>query len=344
MERLLVIRFSSLGDVVLLSALLEALRRASPHAEVWLATKELYAPLYRGDPRIDRLVTLPGGAGLTPLRALAAQLDAVEFTRVIDAHNTLRSRVLTWMLPPAPVARLPKDTAARLLFVRTHVRTRPLRHHMVDRYLSLLPTPPALAWRPSIYLNTGDRLDAARLCPLPAPVLAVAPGARHAPKRWPARDYGAVVARFQRAGLGSVLLLGGPGEEEACTEVARALPQPPVVVCGDVGLRATAALLAGARLLLCNDSGLLHLAEAAGTPVLALFGPTVRAFGYFPLLPGSRVLERDLDCRPCSRNGRRPCWRGDLACLAEIAPDAVLAALRPLPPRIDADAPGVRHG
>ncbi len=70
-----------------------------------------------------------------------------------------------------------------------------------------------------------------------------------------------------------------------------------------------------------NDSGLLHLAEAAGTPVLAFFGPTVRQFGYFPCLDDSEVLEVELDCRPCSRNGKRPCHREDLACLREITPD-----------------------
>jgi heptosyltransferase-2 len=69
------------------------------------------------------------------------------------------------------------------------------------------------------------------------------------------------------------------------------------------------------------------MAEAVGTPVLALFGPTVREFGYFPIRPGSRVMERSLDCRPCSRNGKRPCHRGDLACLRDIPPDEVLAAL-----------------
>ena len=66
--------------------------------------------------------------------------------------------------------------------------------------------------------------------------------------------------------------------------------------------------------------------RAVGTPVVALFGPTVREFGYFPLLPTSRVLQSDLACRPCSRNGKRACHRGDLACLVGIAPGAVSAA------------------
>lgn len=92
-----------------------------------------------------------------------------------------------------------------------------------------------------------------------------------------------------------------------------------------------AEVLARCRVAVTNDSGLLHLSEAVGTPVVALFGPTVRAFGYFPLLASSLALERELDCRPCSRTGSRPCHRGDLACLDRIPAaevrDAVAARL-----------------
>jgi heptosyltransferase-2 len=261
------------------------------------------------------------------VRALAGELEGVAFTRVIDAHNTLRSRLLTWLLPPVPVRRLPKDTASRLLYLKTRVRTRALQRHTVDRYLSLLDEPPRLPWRPSIYLHTADRLLAERRCTLPAPVLAVAPGARHAPKRWPTARYGEVVARFQRAGLGSVLLLGGPGEEDACAEVARALPQPAAVACGDVGLRVSAALLSSSRLLFCNDSGLMHLAEAVGTPVLAMFGPTSRELGYFPRDFDSRVVEHAVACRPCSRNGARPCRMTEQWCMTRSTPELVFNQL-----------------
>ena len=101
----------------------------------------------------------------------------------------------------------------------------------------------------------------------------------------------------------------------------------------DRSLVETARSLAGCRAVVTNDSGLMHLAEAVGTPTVALFGPTVQAFGYAPHLAGSTVLEEpDLECRPCSRNGKRPCHRGDLACLERIDPDRVWQALVPLGP------------
>jgi heptosyltransferase-2 len=347
MERILVIRFGSLGDLVLLSALLTALRARHPRARITLATKARYAELYRNDSRVDGIAALADGPSRGALAALAAQLEPVTFDRIIDAHNTLRSRVLTWWLPPAPTARLPKDTWARLLFLKTRVRTRGLQLHMIDRYLSLIDDPgarqagaqaapqpgaqasalPGPAWRAALYLDDVDRRAADAVCRLQADVLAVAPGSRHQPKRWPAGRYADLLARFQRAGLGQVLLVGGPGEEVVCAEVAAALPQRPAVACGALGLRTTAALLARCRIMVCNDSGLMHMAEAVGTPVLALFGPTSRELGYFPGDSRSRVIEHALPCRPCSRNGARPCHMPEQWCMTRSTVDLVYSRL-----------------
>ena len=93
-------------------------------------------------------------------------------------------------------------------------------------------------------------------------------------------------------------------------------------IAGQTSLMETAAVLRRARAFIGNDSGLMHLAEAVGVPVIGLFGPTVDAFGYFPALEGSKVIERELDCRPCSRNGSRPCPRGTQECLIDIPVDA----------------------
>jgi ADP-heptose:LPS heptosyltransferase len=84
-----------------------------------------------------------------------------------------------------------------------------------------------------------------------------------------------------------------------------------------------AAHIARCRLFVGNDSGLMHLAEAVGTPVVSLFGPTVDAFGYYPSLPLSRTIERRLACRPCSRNGSIPCPKGTGECLTAIPEDVV---------------------
>jgi len=313
MRRILLLRFSSMGDVVLLSALVEALHQREEDSEVWLVTKEAYAPLYRDDPRVERVLTLrEGGSGLLDLRR---RLQQVDFDLILDAHGSLRSRVLAFGLSPAPLRRIAKDTLDRLLFLKARVRGAHLERTQVDRYLALADAEGS-GVRPRIVLDAADRAAAERfLGDAEAPLLAVAPGARHRPKQWPLQRYGELVRRLLARGGGEVVLVGSPTEQALCEELAAAFPSRVHIAAGRMGLRETAAVLERSRLLVGNDSGLVHLAEAVGTPAVVIYGPTSREFGYFPLDPRSRVVENELPCRPCSRNGARPCRLKEQLCL-----------------------------
>jgi heptosyltransferase-2 len=323
-QRILVIRFSSLGDVILMSALLDALRISHPNAEIWLATKTRYAELFTSDPRVDRVVGLDTASGA--LGRLVGQLEKQRFDLILDAHKSLRSRLLTWRLPPAPVRRVRKDTAARLIYLWTRRRSRALGRHQIDRYLELLEGD--TLFRPSLMLDDVDRtLARAALSGMEKPVLAMAPGSRHATKQWPADRFTELAHRFLETNLGEIVLMGGPGEEGVCSDVAGQLEGPVRVSCGDLPLMGSAALLERCEMLVCNDSGLMHMAEAVGTPVLALFGPTSRELGYFPRDPGSRVIEHALDCRPCSRNGAAPCKLTEQFCMTRSTVDLVFSHL-----------------
>jgi heptosyltransferase-2 len=123
----------------------------------------------------------------------------------------------------------------------------------------------------------------------------------------------------------AVLVIGTGMEKEICRAVAHA--HGSVDACGSLSLMETAAVLKRAAVLVTNDSAPLHISEAVGTPVVALFGPTVSQFGYFPLLEESEALEKEIDCRPCSRNGARPCHIEKRDCLDTIGPREVIAAV-----------------
>ncbi len=330
MLEILVIRFGALGDLCLLAETLARAAQAPGRGgrRVTLVTKGAFAPLLTRAAGVDRVVPL-AGSGVRDVAALAALLRRERFDTVVDAHGVLRAHLLLACWGRRPQARLAKDTVARLALLGLRRPADRLERTMRDRFAALLPAltgdqpvpptaPPALAGL------AGPR-------PAGAPVLGLAPGARWDTKRWPADQFAALLAEHAAAGGGPVRIFLGPQEEAwfeagplagaaraAGAEVLRGLPLPQV-----------ATRLAECAVLVTNDSGLLHLAEAVGTPVVALFGPTVRAFGYAPHLPASVLLETELECRPCSRNGKRPCHRGDLACLQRITPTAVLAAAAP---------------
>ncbi len=341
MTDILVVRFGSLGDLCLLAWSLGSLARATAHGggpprEVALVTKAAFAPLLARVPGVVRVEALPDG-GLDDLARLARRLRPLRARVVVDAHGVLRSRLLLAMLGRRPRRRLAKHTAARLALLWLRRRPPALRLTMRDRFDALLTD-----------LLPGCRLDPRPRPPLAGlaaprgdegarPRLGIAPGARWDPKRWPEARFAALLRAFRAASDAPVSVFLGPREETWYDggELARTVAAlPDVATVRGRDLVDLAGDLSACDVLVTNDSGLMHLAEATGTPVVALFGPTVREFGYAPTLPRSRLLEVPLFCRPCSRNGRRACWRRDHACLRRIDVERVLSevlALRSWP-------------
>lgn len=322
----LILRFGSLGDLCLLGWSLSALADtgAPDRPRVTVATKAAFAPLVARFHGVDRVEPL-AGPGLVPLRDLAGRLRARRWHRVVDAHNVLRSHALLGLLGRRADARLAKDTAARLRLLAGGPDSASLTSTMVDRFdRCLLPgAADAGNRRPPLAPCAADGRD-----DRPGP-LGLAPGARWETKRWPEPHWIALIEGLAAAGERDLRLFLGPDERRwfAGSRLGDAAAAAGAALVESASLPEVAAALGACRRLVTNDSGLLHLAEAAGTPVLAFFGPTVRQFGYFPRLAGSRVLEHELECRPCSRNGKRPCHRGDLACLVSVTPAMALAAL-----------------
>ena len=321
MRRILVIRFGALGDLVLATVLLPALRRAYPEAEIHWVTKRAWASLLAADPRLDRLIVLEAGAAL---HSLLPELAAFDYDLVVDAHANLRSRALCALLPPAPVRRLEKDSLARWILLRGGPVLGSLRRRLVDRYTLLATGEDADGLRPRVVFGTEAARAASEFLADRREWVAVAPGARHAAKRWPPEHFAAVAARLRASGC-SILVVGGPDEIDALRGVAEAV-EGAKVWPAERPLDQLAAALSRCALTVGNDSGLLHLSEAVGTAVVAIFGPTVREWGYYPLDPRSRVIEQDVACRPCSKLGDRPCWQPEPWCLLRSTPEQVGAA------------------
>jgi ADP-heptose:LPS heptosyltransferase len=150
-------------------------------------------------------------------------------------------------------------------------------------------------------------------------LLAVAPGAAWATKRWRVDGFRAVVAAWD----GPVVVVGGPGEEALCAAVAAG--RPGVEVVCERGFDRTIDALGRAKVALAGDTGLMHLAGACGAAVVAVFGSTHPEDGFW--VYDGEVVERGLACRPCTLHGRNDCPIGTFACM-DIAPDVVLAACK----------------
>lgn len=327
--KVLLVRLSSLGDVVLATAAVEALRQGRPDAELHVLTKPAFAEVFAGHPGVARVVAWPAGRGVADM---ARELGREGYDWVADLHANLRTRLLRLRLRGTRWSVYAKGSLRRRLAAAFHRPGLLEGRHVVDRYIEALRPLGVEPGRRLPRLEPGEAARAAARRLLGeagwdgrAPVVALAPGARWPTKAWPPAHWAALLDALLAEGLGFPVLLGGAAEAALCAGLAGGGVGN---LAGRTSIRETAAVLEEARVLVTNDSAPLHLATAVGTPVVALFGPTVRGFGFAPLGPRDEILEDEVDCRPCSLHGGDRCPRGHHRCLRGVQPDRVLGALR----------------
>jgi heptosyltransferase-2 len=325
-KRILVVRLSALGDVLLATPAVRALARRFPGARVDWLVEEAYLPLVEASPHARAVAYEKKGrhAGVRGLLALRRQLAAERYDLVVDLQDKPKTRLFHSLAPECLAWH--KRTPAQALLSLVGPEKPLTRAHAVDLYFEAL--------RPLGLKPDGDRrLDlrvaaehqeaAAKVVP-PGRVAAIAPGARWASKRWPPGRFAEVVRALAARGF-TPLLLGGPADAEVLAAVRAALPDP-LADTVSLGVGGLAAAIERCALVVSNDSGPVHLASALGVPVVAIFGPTSPE-RWRPLCARSAVVRLPLACSPCSNHGSAACPLGHHECLKSLSADAVLAAV-----------------
>ena len=328
---LLVAQTSFLGDVVLTTPLLAALRRCVAPRRLAVLVRPEAAPLLAGHPDVDQvLVDDKRGRdrGLAGLLRTARRLRREQFDVAVSPHRSLRTALVL------AAARIPRRVGFResrgaLLYHERVVRDR--RRHDVERNLALLapfgesPGGP-LPLRLPVAADAAAR--AAALLPAGhGPLVGIAPGSVWATKRWTPDGFAAATAALVDEGARCVVL--GAPEDVALAEAIRARSGGrATVLAGRTDLATLVAVIDRLVLLIANDSAPMHIACARDVPVVAVFCATTPALGYGPWGPRATVVEADLACRPCGRHGGRRCPRGTEDCMRLVSPAAVLAAAR----------------
>lgn len=321
----IVVRLSHMGDVALITGVLAFWHETRGDTFI-VITRKGNAPLLENHPAIVEVVSLPDEQLKT-----AAWFDfSRSFARrykghtMLDLHGTLRSRILS-LLWKGPIKRYPKMGLTRRLFDRTHkdiFRNVLERTNVTQRYaMALEATPPDREQLlPQIHLTDQERTDAARRMVglATAPIIAVHPYATHPAKQWPREHWLELLELLGQNGLEYIVV----GRDEVPL-----LTGSEVDLTNRTDLRETCALLAETALLVTGDSGPMHLAAGMGTPVIAMFGPTVRAWGFYPAGANDTILERNPECRPCSLHGGKDC-PGGFECMTSITPAQVMEKIQ----------------
>lgn len=310
--RILVLRFSSIGDIVLTSPVVRCLKEQVPDVELHFATKAEYADLVRHDPRVDRVHLLQDDLG-----ELVQGLKAERFDLVVDLHHNLRTARIKRALG-VPARSFPKLNVEKWLLVNLHVDRLP-RIHIVDRYLSTVEHLGVKNDGRGLELHLPAERSVA-LEDLPpthrAGYTVLAIGAAHGTKRLPEHRL------IELAGLmnGPIVLVGGPGDMHTGRAIASAIGGRVFDATGKYDLVGSASVIRQARSVVAHDSGAMHMACAFGRPVVSIWGSTVPAFGMGPYQPHqperTHISEvKGLTCRPCSKIGFDRCPRGHFRCM-----------------------------
>jgi heptosyltransferase-2 len=320
-----IVQTGFLGDVALATGIVRALASAGVERIGMVVRSELAAML-EGHPAIDTLHRLDKRAKGSS-RAMADELRAARYDAALVPHRSARSSLLAWR---AGIPRRVGFRQAELALLHTDRVHYSIAAHELERNAMLVErlgfdvsAESRLSW---LEPQEGS-MARVRARGFESAVL-VAPGSVWATKRWREDSFVELVRALARDGR-RVLVVGGADDRALCDAIARAAGiSADDVLAGETSLADLVALCAIASRVICNDSAPLHVAEAAGTPVTAIFGPTVPEIGFAPFLERSSALGVALPCRPCRIHGGARCPIGTHECMRAIGAEEVLGTIR----------------
>jgi len=333
--KILVVAPSWIGDTVLAQPLFARLHQRHPGLELDVLAAGWSAPLLARMPEVRRVVDSPFGHGELKLGArwrLARRLAAEGYDEAVVLPNSLKSALIPFL------AGIPKRTGYKGesrfgLINDMHLLDKARHPRLVDRYARLAEAPGSAATGvplplslPHLVSSPEQQRHARETLDLPsdgAPIV-FCPGAEYGPaKRWPPRHFAALAAMAGSAD-DPVWLVGSPKDAAAGDKIEELAGGAAINLCGRTTLEQAIDLLAGARHVVSNDSGLMHVAAALGRPLVAVFGSS--SVDYTPpMSPHAKIVSLGLECSPCFK---RDCPLGHLQCLNDLTPEQVLAAMR----------------
>jgi len=362
--KILIVQTAFIGDVILITPLIRAMHELYPKAAIDAMVVPAAAKLLENNPHLKSVI--PYAKRKTSLWQMAKLLKAKGYDLVISPHSSGRTHLLLWL---SGIKRRIGFDRSWLPFLLTDKIPHPTNMHKIKKNLLLLKflSPKEFGMQTELFPSEQDSQKADNLLqPFGnKPLIAIAPGSIWATKCWLLERYAQLAQELVMQGYG-IVLIGGESDKEKCHEVEKAvlnlhscppsphscesrnLPSPHEIpdqskdvehltvlnLAGKTNLLESAAVIARCNLMLCNDSGALHIANAMQTRVFAFFGPTVQSIGYFPYREGDRVFETDLDCRPCGSHGHHKCPLKHHDCMRNIEVQPVLEAILEAVPRI----------
>ena len=318
-KKVLIIRLSSLGDILLTTPFIRAIKIQCPNIKIDMLIKAEYADVIKLNPYIDKKLFFKKDNKVN--NDLITQLGNNGYDLIIDLQNNLRSKKITSKIKSNSV-RFSKNSWNKFLLVKFKINKLIDASQIPVRYAQALPgfqldgkgVDLVTDKNPSDELKQKENL------------IGFCPGAKHFTKRWPKEYFIKLGKKLTQTGY-TIVLFGGKIDKEICSLIAKEIPGSIDLSNTDDILQTTADMKL-CKAVVCNDSGLMHTASAVEIKVAAIFGSTVKEFGFTPYNCSNLILENNsLTCRPCSHIGRNSCPKKHFECMQSIKPDFVFEKL-----------------
>ena len=330
-KRILVIKFSSIGDIVLTTSPLRTLKNIFPTAKIDFLTLNDYAPILEGNKYVDRIIPFDRNAGFVELMKTGRWINNSDYNLVIDFHNSLRSKIIRFIIKNIPKRSLKKPRWKRFLlfrfrknlfptdFSQLKLLHEPIKEWMIDNKYPL----------PELFISEIEREEAETILKrnsVKKPYITIIPGAAWPQKSWLVNNYCKLLAVLKNISNTAFVILGGK-DDNICNEIAKC-DSTVINLQGKTSLRETMSIIANSKYVIGADTGLVHAAEALGKRVVMILGPTSRETGAGVNRDDSEAIENnDIWCRPCSQTGKRKCFRNEQYCMTTITPKIVLSKM-----------------
>ncbi|MGH1334828.1 MAG: glycosyltransferase family 9 protein [Aureispira sp.] len=328
MPKFLILRFSSIGDLVATSPIPRWLKQQIPNAQVHYLVKRQFASLLTANPHVDKVFVFDKEKH--PLEKVLVDLKTENYDWVLDLHKNWRTLQVRRVLQKT-VLSFDKLSFKKWLFTQFHINKLP-NIPIAERYR--LGLAPLQLQNDGLgldhFIPEGQTIHPAQLDPRLAQqaYIGLVIGAAHATKRLPTERLKQLCQALPQH---LIVLLGGPDDQTAAHQIEQAGPQV-INTCGQLSINQSASLVQQARVVVAHDTGLMHLAAAFKRPLVVLWGSTHPAFGLFPYLPDTappalHIAQNELTCRPCTKIGRASCPKGHFNCMQDLKIVDMVAAI-----------------
>lgn len=336
-NKILVLRFSSIGDIVLTTPVLRTLRERYPYAKLCFVVKKEFSEIITLCPYIDKVFIFDSGKGFWGLMKLLSEINAERFDLLIDLHWNLRS-ILIYLLSRIKIKiHYSKHRFLRLLRIWFKWRLMPVQSHIIDLYFEPLTRFGILSSDnrvPELKIDK-DRKENVIECLKELGiddnnlVIGLCPGAKWETKQWTIEGFVEVGNRLMTEFNAKIVIIGDARDMELGKKIEAWMDKKPLNLINWTSLAELPVVIQRCDVLITNDSAPLHIAAALGVSTISMFGPTTLDLGFGPRGNGMHiVLEKDLSCRPCSSHGSKECPKKTHECMESITAEEVMAAVK----------------